>query len=207
MRNRKHKKRRGAAMTEAMMVIPVLLTLVCGVFYAWRLFVITSAAQTAVRSEMMLHSLAVNASDILNRESWRYAQVGFSRNSEFYCNTLRVFPGVSADAVTISAGPDTISRSTHNVYDAMRAIMTDAARSVVEVELPAQPFLHRREERPVYRATGICAVNPWALDERQFFGALTPWIDNMRAHGMSQNFRDEPTILRSVTPPEGLPSK
>ena len=201
--------RKGAAVTEAIIVIPVLMTLLYGVFYVWRLSIVTSAAQTAVRSEIMLHSLAVNADDTLNQEHWDYGKVGFSRDSDFYCNTLQVFPGVPAEAMTIRSRAYTMNESLYNVYDAMRTLLTDAAYLEVSVELPPQPFVHDRLDRPVYTATGICEVNPWKLNEKQFFGALTPWIEEMRSHEHAVDIQDEPTVIRngSVSPLEGLPAK
>ena len=198
-------KNKGAAITEAIIIIPVLLTMLYGLYHVWRVSIIISDATVAARSELIVHSLTLNASSELNNPNWRYGKAGFSPDAQFYSN-MGMFPGVAASDIRISTRSEEYDyeNGPPNVYDTMRAAMTGAVSVRVTVPLPGQPFLHGGEEYQDYTATATCSVNPWALNQKQFFGATLEWIDKMRNHDVPANV-DYPNLLHNVTPLEKLP--
>ena len=200
-------KSKGSAITEAIIIIPVLLTILYGLYYVWRVSIIASNTTVAVRSEIMLHSLAVNSSDNLNNVNWIYGNVGFSKGAKFYCETLGMFPGVAAKDIKIDFGPQNNNTTIPNVYDVMRKTMIGPVYVSITVPLPAlrQPFVNTGTDNQKYTARGICEVNPWALNQKQFFGATLAWVEGMRTGIPGVELKEPPTILHNVSPLEGLP--
>ena len=198
-------KNKGAAITEAIIIIPVLLTMLYGLYHVWRVSIIISDATVAARSELILHSLTLNADSKLNNPNWRYGKAGFSADAQFYSD-MGMFPGVAASDILISTRSERYDyeNGPPNVYDTMRSAMTGAVSVRVTVPLPGQPFLHGGQEYQDYTATATCSVNPWALNQKQFFGATLEWIDNMRVHKFPA-IVDDPNLRRSVTPLQKLP--
>lgn len=198
----------GAAIMEAVIILPVLLTILYGLYHVWRVSIIISDATVAARSELILHSLSINKSSNLNNENWRYAEAGFSQDAQFYSN-MGMFPGVAADNIQItpSSQRHDPENGLPNVYDVMRSVMTGSASVRVKVPLPGQPFLHGSRKKRNYTATATCSVNPWALNQKQFFGAKLEWIDGMRHHEVPVLDVDDPTLLRHIESLEGLPEK
>lgn len=202
---------KGTAITEAIIILPVLLTILYGLYHVWRVSIIASHTTIAARSEMMLHSLAINGTRELNAENWIYGRVGFSDDAKFY-SYMGMFPGVAPDDIEISTGVQgyEYDDSLPNVYDSMQRVMTGMASVRINVPLPGQPFLHGGSENQNYVATAMCSVNPWALSQEQFFGANLQWIDQIRSHpvpAISDGKEiDLPSFRRHVTPIKDLPA-
>jgi hypothetical protein len=197
-----YQKNKGAAITEAVIILPVLLTILYGLYYIWRVSMIISDATVAVRSEMMLHSLLINSDSTLNNENWSYGKSGFSGDAKLYSEKLGVFAGIPADKIKIFNDVQKIGDEIPNVYDVMRSILTDAAIIQVTVPLPEQPFLHGSEQN--YTATAICSVNPWALNQKQFFGATLNWLELMGTHP-THPIETDTSLIRQTESIEGLP--
>ena len=201
-------KSRGSAITEAVIVMPVLLTILYGLYYVWRVSIVASHATIVARSEMMQHSLAINGESELNSENWAYVRdhrAGWSPDAQFYSG-MGMFPGVPADSITMTIGRQKSDwdDSLGNVYDSMRRAMTGRAAVQVSVPLPHLPFLHGGAESPEYKAEAICSVNPWALSQEQFFGATQQWLGEMAEHPEHSKETNR-TLLDSVTPIDALP--
>ena len=201
-------KNKGAAITEAVIIMPVLLIILYGMYHFWRVSIVISDATVAARSELILHPLSINKAGNLNKENWHYAEVGFSQDAQFYSN-MGMFPGVAADNIQITSSSQRYDpeNGLPIVYDTMRSVMTGSASVKIKVPLPGQPFLHGGRQNQIYTATAICSVNPWALNQGQFFGATLGWIDGMVQQGVSFE-KDSQTILRNgVKSLDGLPEE
>lgn len=201
-------KNKGAAITEAVIILPVLLTILYGLYHIWRVSIIISDTTVAARSELILHSLSINKASNLNNENWRYAKAGFSENAQFYSN-MGMFPGVAAETIQITSSSQKYDPESGllNVYDVIRSVLTGSASVQVSVPLPGKPFLHGSRKKQNYTATATCSVNPWALNQKQFFGAKLEWIDRMRHHEDPVLDVDDPTLLRHIESLEGLPER
>jgi hypothetical protein len=225
MMQRRYNRRQAAVMVEAAILTGVIMTMLMGAFYAWRLSVVAMEAKVALRSEMMMHSMAVNSNSDLNSSTWAYASAGFSDSPDFYYG-VGMFEQASGDDSFLGGGAEQGSRVTltydrpssadetsiPDVYDVMRQVLVGAVMVNVTVDLPPTPFVNASDgsqssgSRTVsknFSQTAMCSVNPWALREGQALEATKRWIEGMEQAGAPLN--DAQTLMRQVEPIEDLP--
>ena len=225
---RNNRDRCGAAMVEAAVLMSVMMVMLLGGYYAWRMSRVAMEAKVALRCEVMMHSMAVNADSNLNSPSWTYADAGFSDSPDFYCD-IGMFEdaagGVGAlgdeetdpkNKVHLTHGQLQLfdAEQTWDVYDAMKDVLVGAASVNITVELPPIPLVNFVEGNAApdtkvaaknYSQTVVCSVNPWALHGTQAFRATREWIDGMVSAGAK--LEDPPNLLDGVRGIEDLPMK
>ena len=215
-------------MVEAAILMSVMMVMLLGGFYAWRMSRVAMAAKVALRCEMMMHSMAVNSDPDLNSPSWTYASAGFSDSPDFYCD-IGMFEDAAGGVGALGAGAadprDKVhfvhgrlrsfdAAQTWDVYDAMKKVLVGAASVNVTVELPPIPLINVMEDNAGpdtraaaknYSQTAVCSVNPWALRPTQAFKATREWIGEIESAGAV--LEESPNLLDEVESIEDLPTK
>lgn len=179
------KNKTGAAITEAVLVIPVLLLMLLVVYQIYRAYLPACNAVVAARTEIMLESVRMNANE------WKpfQEQDRRSEHEEAFMD-MGLFPGTSY--VHISKD---LSKSNKNWLEKVAAILTGSSVVNVEFELAedslVKNFLDREKTDITYIYTGTCAVDPWAVTTKRFFGFLEEMMTNIFRIGKPNTLGDQ----------------
>jgi hypothetical protein len=195
-------------MTEAIIIMPVLLVILYGMFYLWRISIGVTQANITVRTEMILHSLALNSDQSVNTKGWDET-LGFSDNADFY-RDQGLFTTV--DSVNIESQSDRLSLKGDSTYTdkmpslAMRNVLVDAAVVVVKTTVSGSSLLSGSSTPQAMSTSGICAVNSWALSREQFFGAVDSWL---KYQGPAIQWSDNNTsnMRKNINPLKEMPDE
>jgi hypothetical protein len=169
--NRTLAKSRGAAMTEAVIVMPVLLIMLFLAYQVYKVSIISTNAAVAGRSEMMMYAYSENFS---MPGAWKLTKADYDKHESHFVEQ-GLFPDISS--LDIDSEP---KEGAFGAFQSFVAIATGMDQIKIVAQMPAIPFLGDRTQKDTFSCgyTGASAVSSWNWTE-DLFGQLANWIRNM----------------------------
>jgi hypothetical protein len=160
-----NKNRTAAAITEAVLIIPVLLVILFTTYQIYKASLLAANAAVAARTEIMLDSVA------MNNNIWKPFRKQERTEDATLFKTSGFFP--NAGDVQISTG---LSRSNKSWLEKLASILTGSSvvnvKFKIEKDILAKNILGREITNSSYVYSATCATDPWALNPKRFFGFL-----------------------------------
>lgn len=159
---------KGAAITEAILVMPVLIVILLVAYKIYKASLLASNAAVAARTEIMVHSAKMNANN------WEPMDKRTHETHESIFINYGLVPYAKADEFEITPGFDS---SKGSWLEKIGAILTGSDVITVHCKLRQEPwssgFLQKQISELEFSDTAVCATDPWALTAARFFSLLT----------------------------------
>ena len=160
----KNINRKGAAMIEGVLIIPVLLLIFIVVYQIHRIYTQASNAAVVARTEIILYSLAINCSEAVPS----YKGNLFDESHPY----TKMFP--ESDFLTIEKGA---GNSGSSMLEKIAAIATISTVRTVKFRAKDAPIINSILGKDIadkkYAYSGVCAIEPLALNSTRFFNFLS----------------------------------
>lgn len=157
---------KGAAMVEAVIIIPFLLMMLMLTYQVYKMSIISTNAAVAGRAEMMMYAYSENFS---KSGSW-------NPDHNEHGNRF-IEHGLFPDVLSVNIKRGDAEGGAFGAFQSFVAIATGTERITIVAKMPIMPFLSDNPQENTFSCgyTGTCAVESWNWDEN-IFGKLAQWF-------------------------------